>query len=158
MTRWPASCRLLSAAAARGRTRRAFRPARPARPSPATELSTTRRVGCSPGYRPLVIGSFTLNPPHPTAPPPPPHPRAAPPAHPPRGPPRRPPHPRAPARPPPREGAIRGGPPGTPPVPRQCRRRGATMTEAQPHNDFASSPAPAEGILVTMFITVRKVA
>jgi hypothetical protein len=32
------------------------------------------------------------------------------------------------------------------------------MTESQPRNDFASFPAPAEGILVAMFITVRKVA
>ena len=32
------------------------------------------------------------------------------------------------------------------------------MTESQPRNDFASFPAPAEGILVTMFLTVRKVA
>src|ERR1700757_5343039 len=37
-------------------------------------------------------------------------------------------------------------------------RRGATMTESQPRNDFASFPAPNEGILVTLFITVRKVA
>src|SRR5882672_11283605 len=32
------------------------------------------------------------------------------------------------------------------------------MTEPSPRNDFASFPAPAEGILVAMFITVRKVA
>src|SRR5882724_6291909 len=32
------------------------------------------------------------------------------------------------------------------------------MTEPTPREDFASFPAPAEGILVTMFITVRKVA
>src|SRR6266581_6790712 len=32
------------------------------------------------------------------------------------------------------------------------------MTESQPRNDFTSFPAPAEGILVTLFITVRKVA
>ena len=32
------------------------------------------------------------------------------------------------------------------------------MTEPQPRNDFSSFPAPAEGILVAMFITVRKVA
>ena len=32
------------------------------------------------------------------------------------------------------------------------------MSEPQPRNDFASFPAPAEGILVAMFITVRKVA
>ena len=32
------------------------------------------------------------------------------------------------------------------------------MTESSPRNDFASFPAPAEGILVAMFITVRKVA
>ena len=32
------------------------------------------------------------------------------------------------------------------------------MTEPTPRNDFASFPAPAEGILVAMFITVRKVA
>jgi len=32
------------------------------------------------------------------------------------------------------------------------------MTESQPHNDFASFPPPAEGILVATFITVRKVA
>jgi hypothetical protein len=29
------------------------------------------------------------------------------------------------------------------------------MTESQPRNDFASFPAPAEGILLTLFITVR---
>ena len=32
------------------------------------------------------------------------------------------------------------------------------MTEPQPPNDFASFPAPAEGILMAMFITVREVA
>ena len=32
------------------------------------------------------------------------------------------------------------------------------MTEPATRDDFASFPAPAEGILVTMFITVRKVA
>jgi catechol 2,3-dioxygenase-like lactoylglutathione lyase family enzyme len=32
------------------------------------------------------------------------------------------------------------------------------MTESQPGNDFANFPAPAEGILVALFITVRKVA
>jgi catechol 2,3-dioxygenase-like lactoylglutathione lyase family enzyme len=32
------------------------------------------------------------------------------------------------------------------------------MTESEPHNDFASFPAPDEGILVTLFLTVRKVA
>jgi catechol 2,3-dioxygenase-like lactoylglutathione lyase family enzyme len=32
------------------------------------------------------------------------------------------------------------------------------MTESQPRNDFTSFPAPAEGILVALFITVRKVA
>ena len=32
------------------------------------------------------------------------------------------------------------------------------MTEPAPHNDFASFPAPDEGILVTLFLTVRKVA
>ena len=32
------------------------------------------------------------------------------------------------------------------------------MTEPSPRNDFADFPAPAEGILVTLFITVRKVA
>ena len=32
------------------------------------------------------------------------------------------------------------------------------MTEPQPRNDFASFPSPAEGILVALFITVRKVA
>jgi catechol 2,3-dioxygenase-like lactoylglutathione lyase family enzyme len=32
------------------------------------------------------------------------------------------------------------------------------MTESQPRDDFASFPAPAEGILVAMFIAVRKVA
>jgi predicted enzyme related to lactoylglutathione lyase len=32
------------------------------------------------------------------------------------------------------------------------------MTEPSTRDDFASFPAPAEGILVTMFITVRKVA
>ena len=32
------------------------------------------------------------------------------------------------------------------------------MAESQPRNDFASFPSPAEGILVALFITVRKVA
>src|SRR6201999_4325020 len=32
------------------------------------------------------------------------------------------------------------------------------MTESQPHNDFTSFPAPTEGFLATLFITVRKVA
>ena len=32
------------------------------------------------------------------------------------------------------------------------------MTEQAPHIDFAGIPAPAEGILVTLFITVRKIA
>jgi hypothetical protein len=32
------------------------------------------------------------------------------------------------------------------------------MTERAPSIDFANLPAPAEGILVTLFITVRKVA
>jgi len=32
------------------------------------------------------------------------------------------------------------------------------MTEPAPHIDFANLPTPAEGILVTLFITVRKVA
>jgi catechol 2,3-dioxygenase-like lactoylglutathione lyase family enzyme len=41
-----------------------------------------------------------------------------------------------------------------PPMPPEWR----TMTEPQPRDDFASFPAPAEGILVAMFITVRKVA
>ncbi|HEX7265970.1 MAG TPA: VOC family protein, partial [Streptosporangiaceae bacterium] len=32
------------------------------------------------------------------------------------------------------------------------------MTQPPPNIDFANLPAPAEGILVTLFITVRKVA
>src|ERR1700752_644389 len=32
------------------------------------------------------------------------------------------------------------------------------MTEAAHHDDLAHFPAPTEGLLVTMFITVRKVA
>src|SRR5436309_10605491 len=32
------------------------------------------------------------------------------------------------------------------------------MTEPAPRIDFANLPAPAEGFLVTLFITVRKVA
>jgi catechol 2,3-dioxygenase-like lactoylglutathione lyase family enzyme len=48
--------------------------------------------------------------------------------------------------------------PGNAAVVRQSRRRGTTMTEAQPGNDFTSFPSPAEGILVALFITVRKVA
>jgi catechol 2,3-dioxygenase-like lactoylglutathione lyase family enzyme len=32
------------------------------------------------------------------------------------------------------------------------------MTESAPHIDVANLPAPAEGIVVTLFITVRKVA
>jgi hypothetical protein len=32
------------------------------------------------------------------------------------------------------------------------------VTQSQPRNDFASFPAPAEGILMAMFITVRNVA
>lgn len=39
-----------------------------------------------------------------------------------------------------------------------CRRSGATMTEPAPRIDFADLPAPEEGILVTLFITVRSVA
>src|SRR5262245_9604502 len=34
----------------------------------------------------------------------------------------------------------------------------ATMTDLAPRIDFANLPTPAEGILVTLFITVRKVA
>jgi catechol 2,3-dioxygenase-like lactoylglutathione lyase family enzyme len=54
--------------------------------------------------------------------------------------------------------ALTGTCPGTLPLSAKCRRSGATMTESQPRNDFASFPAPAEGILVALFITVRKVA
>lgn len=32
------------------------------------------------------------------------------------------------------------------------------MTDPEPHIDLANLPTPAEGILVTLFITVRKVA
>jgi hypothetical protein len=32
------------------------------------------------------------------------------------------------------------------------------MTESAPHIDYANLPAPAEGIVMTLFITVRKVA
>jgi hypothetical protein len=32
------------------------------------------------------------------------------------------------------------------------------MTEPAPHIDFADLPSPEEGILVTLFITVRSVA
>ena len=32
------------------------------------------------------------------------------------------------------------------------------MTEQEPYIDFANLPTPAEGFLVTLFITVRKVA
>jgi hypothetical protein len=32
------------------------------------------------------------------------------------------------------------------------------MTEPAPHIDFANLPTPAEGFLVTLFLTVRKVA
>src|SRR5262249_5214092 len=35
---------------------------------------------------------------------------------------------------------------------------GTTMAEPAPHIDFANLPTPTEGILVTLFITVRKVA
>ena len=36
--------------------------------------------------------------------------------------------------------------------------KGSMKTESAPRIDFANLPAPAEGILVTLFITVRKVA
>jgi hypothetical protein len=42
-----------------------------------------------------------------------------------------------------------------PPTP---RRSAAAMTEPTPHIDVANLPAPTEGFLVTLFITVRKVA
>jgi hypothetical protein len=32
------------------------------------------------------------------------------------------------------------------------------MTESAPHIDYANLPAPTEGFVVTLFITVRKVA
>jgi catechol 2,3-dioxygenase-like lactoylglutathione lyase family enzyme len=38
------------------------------------------------------------------------------------------------------------------------RRDDSFMTEPAPRIDFANLPTPAEGILVTLFITVRKVA
>jgi catechol 2,3-dioxygenase-like lactoylglutathione lyase family enzyme len=38
------------------------------------------------------------------------------------------------------------------------RLKGATMTESEPYIDFANLPTPEEGILATVFITVRKVA
>ena len=47
-------------------------------------------------------------------------------------------------------------------VPARVRRpdpgNGWRMTEPSPYIDVASLPAPAEGIVVTMFITVRSVA
>src|SRR5690242_14717774 len=67
----------------------------------------------------------------------------------------RPARPRRPRLPPP---GINWHLPGNPAVVRRCCRSGATMTEPAPRNDFASFPAPAEGLLVAMFITVRKVA
>ncbi len=48
--------------------------------------------------------------------------------------------------------------PGNLPLSANAAEVEQTMTESQPRNDFASFPAPAEGILVAMFITVRKVA
>jgi catechol 2,3-dioxygenase-like lactoylglutathione lyase family enzyme len=42
-----------------------------------------------------------------------------------------------------------------PPIPPEWSNH---MTEPAPRIDFANIPAPAEGILVTLFITVRKVA
>jgi hypothetical protein len=48
--------------------------------------------------------------------------------------------------------------PGTPTVIRYSRRSGATMTDPAPGIDFANLPAPAEGFVVALFITVRKVA
>src|SRR5258708_17900900 len=38
------------------------------------------------------------------------------------------------------------------------RRSGAAMTESAPRIDYANLPSPTEGLLVTLFITVRKVA
>jgi hypothetical protein len=47
-------------------------------------------------------------------------------------------------------------------VPARVRRpglgNGQRMTEPPPYIDVANLPAPAEGIVVTMFITVRSVA
>src|SRR5262249_26140069 len=40
----------------------------------------------------------------------------------------------------------------------QCRRSGVIMAEQAPRIDYANLPTPAEGILVTLFITVRQVA
>jgi catechol 2,3-dioxygenase-like lactoylglutathione lyase family enzyme len=56
------------------------------------------------------------------------------------------------------EPALTGTRPGTLPLSADAAGSGATVTESQPRNDFASFPAPAEGILVALFITVRKVA
>jgi catechol 2,3-dioxygenase-like lactoylglutathione lyase family enzyme len=41
---------------------------------------------------------------------------------------------------------------------RPAERTRSVMAEAAPHIDFANLPTPAEGFLVTLFITVRKVA
>ena len=57
-----------------------------------------------------------------------------------------------------RSPALTGTCPGTLPLSANAAEVEQTMTESQPRNDFASFPAPAEGILVAMFITVRKVA
>jgi catechol 2,3-dioxygenase-like lactoylglutathione lyase family enzyme len=55
-----------------------------------------------------------------------------------------------------RSPALTGTCPGTSPLSASAAEVEQAMTESQP--DFASFPAPAEGILVAMFITVRKVA
>ena len=44
------------------------------------------------------------------------------------------------------------------PVPAMPPERSNLMTEPEPRIDVANLPAPAEGILVTLFLTVRKVA
>src|SRR4029453_14536369 len=48
--------------------------------------------------------------------------------------------------------------PGNPHRYPYSHRSGATMTEPAPGVDFATLPAPAEGFVVPLFITVREVA
>ncbi|MEV4808786.1 VOC family protein [Micromonospora avicenniae] len=52
--------------------------------------------------------------------------------------------------------AVRSAAPKRGPAPQHPLERSRSMTE--PASDFADLPAPAEGILVTLFITVRDVA
>src|SRR5262245_26625806 len=55
------------------------------------------------------------------------------------------------------QGTVEAGS-GASPSPFAIATEGAAMTEPGPYIDFANLPAPQEGILATLFITVRKVS